>query len=918
MASQHVLQVFARGLVTAPNPLLVPRDALIEADNIILDRPGLIQSRRGFRKYDKSVGSAAWAVAPWAKRIVLNSGSYTVPNLLVYNSSSDGNGNWGSITIPEGSAANAVASGERMQTAQAIDSLFLTCDQGVRKLVAGVAITAPFAGLPKCLGLDNEGPADVLTGASGFLADNYCVAYRAVIGRTVGTLLQLGSPSSRTLVANTAAFSGYSAGVARNTVCRVMLPKQANTAGQALDTSYFLQLYRSSQVENGQTPSDELQMVWEAYLSAADIAAGYVDITDTQPDSLRGAYLYTNPNTGEEGVRTGILNANEAPPNAWDVAWWRDCMWYADRTRGTNASGVQKQRLQVQLLGVGTGGLDTGDSLQFVRDNVTLLDLVADTDFALVTSGPASANIEATAANIVAAFNAASSQTGFVAFYVSGAAPDAPGKIVFESLTNTTAPIEFSCPTVAFMPQVAAGEFASTSADGAGNRLYFSKPGQPEAVPVVNFLEIGATGSNILRLIPLGNQLYVITDAGLYRVLGSDFTNFAVDPVDLTTICAAPQSAVTLDGSLYFLTNQGAVEVTEGNVTYISGDIDSDLRQVLSALLYTPATATATATLTFTGTAAPDQTVIINGYGLTIATEATTALTAAAMAAAINASNSPFIRGQLTASVVGSVVTLTAIEAGVEGNDITLDKVGNFNISSSTLLGGAGGKQPLAWYAFAVAHPIDHRILFWLPADTSAVGCKYAYVYDRRSRAWTRWFRGTSYAAAQEHSCGCYSQSGPTDVGLTLATAQSDNTGYAFVERRGYVLGDYRDELNDGEDIGIVRKATWAYQDNGDASLGKHWREVQFLFGDARPVSVTVTLTTEIQDAAGAVETASVGTTYVVPVNNKMHRLPVGMACGRSARLAVALLSADRDFGFDVAGMALHFRTFGPRLTRGP
>lgn len=918
MPTQSVLQVFARGLVTAPNPLLVPRDALITADNIILDRPGLIQSRRGFQRYTNALGGPAWSVAPWATYLVANFNSLTSPSGLRINSSNDGTGSWQSLTVPEGSVTNTVTNGERMQTAEAIGSLFLTCAQGVRKLVNGSPVTAPFAGLPQCLGFNKAGPTNILTGTGGFLADGYCVAYRALVGRTIGTTVQLGAPSSRTLLANVSSSSGYSAGVARNTVCRVMLPKQANTTGVALDTSYFLQLYRSSQVESGQTPSDELQMVWEAYLSSADIAAGYVDITDTQPDSLRGAYLYTNPNTGEEGVKPGILNANAAPPNAWDVAWWRDCMWYADRTRGTNASGVQKQRLQVQLLGVGAGGLDAGDSIRVVRDNVTLLDLEAGNDFALVTSGPASANIEATATNLVAAINAGSAATGYVAYYCSGPAPDAPGKVLFESLTHTTAPIQLEYPTVAFMPQIAPGDSAETSADGAGNRLYFSKPGQPEAVPLINFLEVGPLGSNILRLVPLGNQLYVISDGGLYRVMGNDFTNFTVDPVDLTAICAAPQTAATLDGSLYFLTNQGAVEVTEGNVTYISGDIDSDLRTILSALLYTPATATSSATVTYV---APSswQTVIINGYGLEIPSELTAAQTAAAMASAINASHSPFIKGQVVATASGGVVTIAAIQPGVAGNNITLAVTGTgATASGARLTGGAGGARPLAWYAFAVEHPVDHRILFWLPASSSSTGCSYAYVYDRRSKAWTRWYRGTSLATAETHSCGCYSENGPTAVGLTLGTAADAFDAWFYIERRTYADADYVDSLNAGTTTAIRRSVTWAYQDNGDASTGKHWREVQFLFGDSRPLVPVVTLTTEIQDAANAVETASVATTYAVPVNNKMHRLPVGMACGRSARIAVNLASADESQGFDVAGLSLHFRTFGPRLTRGP
>lgn len=808
MAAQHVLQVAARGLVTAPNPLLVPRDALIQADNVVFERPGYIQSRRGFARYTFGVGGHTWSVAPYLSYVVANFGTINGATGIKLNNSSDGSGAWFSVS---GSFVNDVAFNERMRSAECLGSLFFTCQAGPQKLTAATAIPA---GLPQSIGIDRYGPASILTGTGGFLADGQCVAYRAVIGRTSNGTLQLGSPGSRNIVANATGTSGYSAGVARNVVARILLPYANNTATTALSTDYFVQLYRSGQVAVGQTPSDEMQLVFEAYLTAGNIAAGYVDVTDLQPDALRGAFLYTNPNTGEEGVRVGVLNANAPPPGTSDVAWWRDCMWFAESNYG-------RKRLTLQVLGTGSAGLNVGDVLTIAGQTYTGIapGTPASGQFVVETAYAASINIERTATNLVAAINKNASNTTVYAYYISGSAPDAPGKILLE-----TRRIQDSIFTVAytgsspnaFVPSLSVT--ASAAADIGRNRLYFSKPGQPEAVPLVNFLEVGPNGSEILRLAPLGNQLYVTTSAGLYRILGDNFTNWQVDPVDLTCICAAPGSVCTLDGSLYFLTSQGAVEVTEGQVAYISGDIDSDLRERLQSLLFNPSNET----------------------------------------------------------------------------------------------------QPLSLYAFAVAHLLDHRILFWLPSSVSATSCSYAYVYDRRARAWSRWYRTTdTLANAQTHSCGCYSQSGPTAVGMTLGTASSAD-GWCFIERRLFDVLDYQDSLNNNTDISIKRVVKWAYQDGGDASAGKHWREVQFLFGESRPEVPVVTLDTEIQNANDIEETASVTTTYAVPVNNKMHRLPVGQDCGRAARLGVTLASAELLVGFDVAGLAVHFRPYGPRLTRGP
>lgn len=152
---------------------------------------------------------------------------------------------------------------------------------------------------------------------------------------------------------------------------------------------------------------------------------------------------------------------------------------------------------------------------------------------------------------------------------------------------------------------------------------------------------------------------------------------------------------------------------------------------------------------------------------------------------------------------------------------------------------------------------------------------------------------------------------------MTLGTASSAD-GWCFIERRTFGPTDYEDNLNNNNKTPIRRTVKWAYQDGGDASAGKHWREVQFLFGDERPEVLVVTLDTEIQNASDVEETTTVTTTYAVPVNNKMHRLPVGQDCGRAARLGITLASAELGVGFDVAGLAVHFRPYGPRLTRGP
>lgn len=113
-----------------------------------------------------------------------------------------------------------------------------------------------------------------------------------------------------------------------------------------INSNYFFQVYRSAIAQatgagafDDVVPSDELQLVYEAYPTTAEIAAGSVTFEDVTPDAFRGANLYTNASTGE-----GILQSNDQPPFAKDVNRYRGSLFFANtRTR---------HRLELNLLGV--------------------------------------------------------------------------------------------------------------------------------------------------------------------------------------------------------------------------------------------------------------------------------------------------------------------------------------------------------------------------------------------------------------------------------------------------------------------------------------------------------------------------------------------------------------------------------------
>ena len=118
------------------------------------------------------------------------------------------------------------------------------------------------------------------------------------------------------------------------------------TIPNGVNSNYFVQVYRSSIAQalgaasfDDVVPSDELQLVYEAFPTPAELEAGQLSFEDVTPDDFRGANLYTNAATGE-----GILQANDIPPFAKDVTRYRNSTFYAN-TR-------TQHRLFLSLLGV--------------------------------------------------------------------------------------------------------------------------------------------------------------------------------------------------------------------------------------------------------------------------------------------------------------------------------------------------------------------------------------------------------------------------------------------------------------------------------------------------------------------------------------------------------------------------------------
>lgn len=121
------------------------------------------------------------------------------------------------------------------------------------------------------------------------------------------------------------------------------------------------------------------------------------------------------------------------------------------------------------------------------------------------------------------------------------------------------------------------------------NRVFFSDLDEPEAVPLVNFLDIGLLDEPIQSLVTLRDCLLVFKTDGLWRITGSGPSSWSVEQVDTTLRLVNPQSVAVMNGIAYAWCDRGFFAVDESSATSLSADlIDVELRAVVAFVLNQP------------------------------------------------------------------------------------------------------------------------------------------------------------------------------------------------------------------------------------------------------------------------------------------------------------------------------------------
>ncbi len=611
-----------KGLYTAPNEFsAVPEGALVLANNCVINADGVIEPRRGNDRLlqfaDGNDRGARYAV--YEDRLIAN---YT-GGKLAYRSGS-------SWVVYSGTYSHPSDTLARLRFHHANNNLYFTTSAGIYKLDAYTG-TPTLAGMYK--GLDIQLALD---GSSGFLAVDNQVAYRCVWGiRDAQENVVKGAPSGRAIIANP------STGTGRNVILTITIPS-------GITTSHFLQIYRSNQSGGDDIePDDELGLVYENNPTAPEIAAGVLILNaDRTTDDLRGEILYTSPSLETifqanerppqaddiEDFQSCTIYANIVSKHRKIFTIlacggtaginFSDTLTIAGTTYtayGTEDSGVNKRySLHADFTTTGdttntnatltnvasTVGCEIGRAITGtnIPASTTIVSFTANTivmsanatgstagvTFTISTGGTPAQNIFDTAESLVRIINRNATNTTVYAYYISNPS-ELPGQILIEErgLGGASFAFTVSARGVAFNPVLpTSGVTVSSSNDDFQDAIMISKPGQAEAVPLINIRRVGSANNPVRRVRKLRNTLFIFKEReGIYRMTGTDPSNFEVELFDSSAKLIAPDSVDVVNNEIWCLCDQGVTVVTETGVSVVTRPIEDLVTDIFGPAL---------------------------------------------------------------------------------------------------------------------------------------------------------------------------------------------------------------------------------------------------------------------------------------------------------------------------------------------
>jgi hypothetical protein len=571
------------GLVTNVAETQAPPGTLIEAENVVVRRPGCIEPRDGLQLV-ASVGTGFPAYGfSWRSKdfIQRNNGSHVFNWIDTAGATYRYTDPFAGLLDPQPLRRDVFS------RAEARANLYLPYDAGGLKMEtdAGPWLAA---GLPLIAFLSSH----AFSASGTWLGANEQVAYRVVAVRTDANGLSVRSvPSGAYVVNNTGAATAVQISVG------------------SWNSSLFstIEVYRTRNFPSSVTPDEEYQLV-------ATLPSNAFMHLDLVLPAARGVTLYTSPSRG------GADEANGVPPAAACVALFKNSLFFA------NVRSPRRITVSYGAVGSRTGSA-TGLGFRAYTatttigsPNLTLLSSTVGLEKGMVlisANTPANAhvtNISGTTVTISA--NATASGAGVSCDFRDAVNLDGTwfDIFAFNSLTplggfhllkitppeggyaNTTAVSRYNAAATARTIQAThGGEFTpvlpgfdgtprAMDQDAWPGGIVWSKPDEPEHVRPIDFAFVGDQGKAILALIPTRDALYILKEDGIFRLTGAN-GSWRVDPFDPTARCVLPSSARAVRGRGVFLGDRGVAMVSDDGVEMISAPVNDLVKPVIDQIL---------------------------------------------------------------------------------------------------------------------------------------------------------------------------------------------------------------------------------------------------------------------------------------------------------------------------------------------
>ena len=565
---EQLQQLKAIGLRTFENAFSAPEGSMSVALDIVVDRPDTVETVRaygfipgpqpgnGIVAVTQVDGNLLTAVTGSTSSAPVNAAGVQVKTFGLGTG-----GAWQTLqteyyqlaVLSQQLGPFALAADNKLDAFSMNSNEYIACDAGVYKWDGTSTTTRRYgAGILRPFRIQvTGGPAGNLQ-LPGFCA----VRYRAVFGRkdAAGNLV-LGEPSPSYVYFNNGAG-------AFNTLLNLYMPTRG------LEPGDIVQFYRSETtvgiLNTPVIPSDELQLVLEHVFTQAEVTGGvgsFLSFNDKCPDGARGAFLYTNPNTGQ-----GSQQMNARPPLATCTTAFKNVAWYA-KTKTQEALSVTFLDITSWVAGTTfsiTNGVRTYTYTHAgAMTNAQLNQLAAIVADAINRPGGAgNLDLLAYVDQVEWSTTPNSAVQATVVFQTLGKGTDSGGP-----WTITLGGAGPPDPTSTSPVTTTAGTNRTLISDDGPNRLYFSKPGQPEHVPLLNFVPVGNQGDPIMAIAGLRDSLFVFKGKdGVFRVTGTSLADIRIEAFDPTVLSTQLNSVGKASNRLFIASNKGIVWMDEGGV----------------------------------------------------------------------------------------------------------------------------------------------------------------------------------------------------------------------------------------------------------------------------------------------------------------------------------------------------------------